>query len=192
MTLFNHTIEYLPLNVSVGDMLIRRDIDIRTAKVEYDNILGERCEYWFNAPASAWTKLTIGGTMSTGGLMTPGIVHSTSCSKYKVRTTRGDYHCYTLPLGQKLKVGTVVVVFDHMDHAGRAYGQFSSALVVDPDKDLLNSLHLHSVNVIVWNEDVQVGTIHIDPFINQPNYDDFSMLLDNGHAWRQEEFAYHE
>lgn len=191
MTLFNHVIEYLPLNVSVGATLLGSDVDIRTAKVEYDNILGDRCEYWFNAPANAWTELTVGGTMSTGGLMAPGIIHSVSGPKYKVSTLGGDYHCYTLPLSQKLQAGTIVMVFDHMSHGPRAYGEFNPALVVDPSQDLLDSLKLHSINMIVWNEGVQIGTIHIDPFINEPNYDDFSMILDDGIIWQEQEFAYH-
>lgn len=188
MKLFNHEIEYLPVHPYDGIDEVYMGNDIRSAVVIYDNLLGVRCQYYFHAPAQLWTNLKVGGVMSTGGIKSIGVISKIENGLYTVQSSDSGESCHGLMVGSdKPVVGQQVVMFDSMIHDSEHFGEFTSAIT--SRLDLLNVLDVHSINILVFREGAHIGTIHIDPFTNLPNYDDLELWAE-GHQWQPSHFAY--
>ena len=188
MTLFNHEIEYLPVHPYDGIDEVYEGNDIRSAIVTYDNLLDVRCQYYFHAPADLWTNLKVGGVMSTGGVKSIGVISNIEKGLYTVQSSnQGEFQCGLMLGADKSKVGQQVVIFDSMVHNQEHFGEFTPAITTR--LDLMDVLDVHSINILVFREGSHIGTIHLDPFINMPNYDDLELWL-GGHRWRPSHFAY--
>jgi hypothetical protein len=175
MTFFNHKIEYLPTWPCKGLDKVEDGREIRSATVSYDNLFGVRCEYRFHAPADMWTKLVVGGMMSTGGLKSLGVISKTT-GGYTVRSanlgeSRHDFIFHT----EQPKVGQQVVIFDAVEHGEQMFGQFYTAIT--NKLEIAELLDIHSINIMIYNEDTRIGTVHIDPFTSVANYDEFKIVV---------------
>lgn len=189
MTLFNHEIEYLPIWPYGGlDKLnYVREIEIRSAIVSYDNLFGRRCEYRFHAPADIWTRLVVGGMMSTGGLKSFGIISKISEGYVVQSSNLGETkHSYILHT-EKPEIGQQVIIFDVADHEEGMFGEFYTAAT--NQLEIAELLDIHSINIMVYNESTHIGTVHIDPFFGTINYDEFKLMVD-GYPWEQAEIDY--
>lgn len=182
MPLFDHTIEYL----AQGE-------DIKTAVVSYKDIFDTTCIYRFTAPSNLWTRVKIGGTMSAGGAVIQGIVQEVTYPRHKVVSQEGVFYCHTLPLHKPIQIGDPAIIFEHMQHsAPGAYGGFLHAMIANASEAIIDQLSLHSINIIVYNKNQQVGVIHIDPFTSTPNYDDMNLLLEDGSDWEAIDFYHYD
>ena len=185
MTLFNHEIEYLPIWPDGGSGKVRKGTKIRSAVVLYDNLFGVRCEYRFHAPAHMWTKLVVGGMMSSGGVKSIGIITGKDKGWYVVQSadlgqTRYEHVIHT----KEPAIGQQVIIFDAVAHDAGMFGQFSS--VITNKLEIAGVLDVHSINIMVYNEDTHIGTVHIDPFTNMANYDEFKLVVGR-YQWNQTE-----
>lgn len=182
MTFFNHEIEYLPVWPCEGLDKLDDGREIRSAKVSYDNLFGVRCEYKFYAPADKWTKLVVGGMMSTGGLKSIGVIAEID-QAYLVRSADyGEFTYEHILHTEQPEVGQQVVIFDRVEHEQGMFGRFDSA--VTNKLEIAGLLDVHSINIMVYNEDTHIGTVHIDPFTNLANYDEFKLVVGR-YQWSQ-------
>jgi hypothetical protein len=184
MTLFNHEIEYLPVYSYSGIQQDNYGLDIRIGIVSYDNLLGERCRYVFGAPSGLWTSLTVGGTASAGGTVLFGIVSEVGDFLHKILTDSGELTCYVLPHRTPVSLGANAVVFDHLLHSSVQRDQdFTKGMVINPSSGLIDQLGIHSINVMVWKDATQLGTIRIDPFTQVACYENLQLEMSSGVYW---------
>lgn len=188
MSFFNHVIEYLPVCDYLGSTLQYQGTRVRRVIIYYDNILGQRREYRFAAPENLWTHIRVGGTKSNSSAFTVGVLATMLPPKYSVLIdVDTQVWCYAIQRNMNFYVGQKVIVFDHMEHTIPGdYGKFNKALITR--LDIADQLDLHSVNIIIFQDYRPIGTIHIDPLLDTPNYDDCKIQLVDGRLWRSEEF----
>ena len=188
MTLFNHEIEYLPTYRYDGLDELYDGMDIRAAIVHYDNLLGVRCRYRFDAPAHMWDIIKIGGMASTGGIKTVGVVSDIHHGCYSVKSSMlGETRHGAVPHAEQLEIGQQVMIFDMMEHGAEHLGEFVT--VITPRFDIVQDLDVHSIKVLVWREGNHIGSIHLDPFSELANYDDLKFWLGK-RRWASTHFSY--
>lgn len=188
MKLFNHEIEYLPVHLYDGIDEAYQGLDIRSAVVTYDNLLGVRCQYYFHAPADVWTNLRVGGMASTGGVKSIGVIADIDHDHCVVQSAIQGESRHNLVFGTEApQIGQQVVIFDSMLHDPEHHGEFAQAIT--NRLDLMDVLDVHSINILVLREGTHIGTIHLDPFVNTPNYDDLELWV-GGKQWKHSHFAY--
>lgn len=180
MRIFNHQIEYEDAWVYQGVLDEYKGMEIRTAIVEYDDAFQNRCQFKLSLPADLWTHIKVGGTMSTGGLIQQGLISRVNKPRHDVTTPNGMMQCYHLPLHAPIQQGQSAVVFDHMRHDPCHYGSFLPAVTTLPIAPEM--LNVHSVNIIIQNNDAVVGVVHIDPFTQQANFDECRIKVGK-HLW---------
>ena len=189
MTLFNHEIEYLPIYRYDGLDELYDGMDIRAAIVSYDNLLGVRCTYRFDAPAHMWDTLKVGGMASTGGIKTIGVVSDIHLGSYSIQSaTLGKTRHGVVPSNEQLEVGQQVMVFDVMEHTPGNLGEFTT--MVTPRLDIAPNLEIHSIKVLIWQNSDHLGSVHIDPFSDVANHDQLELKFEDGEKWSAAHFSY--
>ena len=188
MTLFNHEIEYLPTYRYDGLDELYEGMDIRAAIVSYDNLLGVRCKYRFDAPAHMWDAIKVGGMASTGGIKTLGVVSDIHPGCYSVQSSMlGETRHGVIPTSEQLVVGQQVMIFDLMEHVPEHLGEFIT--VITPRLDIAQDLDVHSIKVLIWLNGDHIGSVHLDPFSDLANHDELKLWLGKS-RWSPTHFSY--
>jgi hypothetical protein len=121
-----------------------------------------------------WTAIKIGGTASAGCPPLTGMVTEVREGIFRtvwIPSMGGEVICYCLPTDDDLKVGDKGLVIEHMRHEPGQYGTFDKCIMRDIPAG--SNPNLHSINLILFQGDEQIGVIHLDPYIITPaNYDD--------------------
>lgn len=180
MTLFNHTVEYSTelFEEETGGQFI----ELRKAIVEYDDFWGERRTHVFAAPSDLWTTVKVGGTASAGVPPSMGIVTDVRQGVFRtvwVQDAVGEITCSCLPTGDDFQAGDTGLVVEHMRHDSGEYGTFRKCIMRNLPAGA--NPNLHSVNLLLFNGDEQVGVIHLDPYLEGvANYDDMDLSALDG------------
>jgi hypothetical protein len=174
MVLFNHTIEY---SIEVlGSEIREHSIPMRRATIRYDDFWGYRRHHSLWGPADMWDEIKIGGTASAGVVPVVGVVSKIENGIFRkvwLPDTDNEISCYCLPVDDNLQVGDTGLVIDHMRHDSGMYGTFEKCIIRNIPAGA--DTNLHSVNIVVLQQNDQVGVIHLDPYvITISNYDDMN------------------
>jgi hypothetical protein len=172
MTLFNYTVEY---SVELfDDETNGESVTLRKAVVEFDDFWGKRRTHIIRAPSDLWTSVKVGGTASAGCPPLQGMITGVRQGIFRTVWVAGinrEVDCYCLPVDDNPQVGDTVLVVEHMRHEMDQYGTFEKCILRNPPMD--SNPNLHSINLIILNDNDQVGIIHLDPYVDTaPNYDD--------------------
>jgi len=176
MALFNYTVKY---SVEVSkEEVDGAAIELRKAIIEFDDFWGRRRTYTILAPADLWTGVKVGGTASTGDNPSVGVVTKVKSGSIFRTVWIPDLDsyvtCYCLPVDDDFQIGDTGLVVEHMRHEPEQYGKFDLCIMRDIPAGL--SPNLHSINLIVFKNNEQIGMIHLDPYIVYPgNYDDMDV-----------------
>ena len=175
MKLFNHTIEY---SVELSqDKANGQSVEFRKAIIGFDDFWGKRRSHVIIAPSELWTKVKVGGTASAGCPPLVGMVTNMRQGIFRtvwMPNTNNAITCYCLPVDDDLKIGEKGLVIDHMRHEPDRYGTFEKCIIRDLPTG--SNPNLHSINLILFKDNDQVGVIHLDPYIiTAPNHDDIDL-----------------